>query len=334
MKSPLLKLLCLVLSVFLMAGLYFLIWMTRPDYFRVQPGVNYLPLDLVSIGREYSAYSRDRKSGSPPLPSLPALHADEAAIKRIEDVYQQIQQASLALAKKKSDFAAREQEDALEYQAFEKSQWSQYESFIGEKTAPFVIRMNAIRERVQTLLSASGVKSPDDLPSGPLSIQYADLSVQLAQAEFERAKAEFEARDYGFKHLTDFQHQPAQREYLSRYDELSNVQKSIFSDEASFDKLHADLYDAFVDYRSVMNARLGYWDFVYFSVGAATTATFGDISPNSTTIRMLVCLQVLGSIIFTGLMVSQFGSRRPTGAVNTEPLGAMSNSGSENASAS
>ncbi len=55
-------------------------------------------------------------------------------------------------------------------------------------------------------------------------------------------------------------------------------------------------------------AHLGYWDFLYFSVGAATTATFGDIASNSSSVRMLVCLQVLGSIVFSGLMINGLAS--------------------------
>jgi hypothetical protein len=43
-------------------------------------------------------------------------------------------------------------------------------------------------------------------------------------------------------------------------------------------------------------------------MGAATTATFGDIVPNSSSVRMLVCLQVLGSIVFSGLMINGLAS--------------------------
>ena len=70
------------------------------------------------------------------------------------------------------------------------------------------------------------------------------------------------------------------------------------------DALHEKLYQAFVSYLDAAQAHLGYWDFLYFSVGAATTATFGDIASNSSSVRMLVCLQVLGSIVFSGLMIN------------------------------
>lgn len=300
-----LKPMLLALSIFAMAGVYDLMWTSRPDYFRVQLGVNVLPLDLVQIARQYSAYS-DKK----PLPDLPR-HGEEAAAKRIEEVYQQFHLASVSLANKQSEYAARQQQDAVKYKPFEDLQWSQYNQFVAQKTAPFAGQITAIRERMQIILTTSGVSDPEKLPAGP-RIQYFNLNVDRARAELQKAKTEADAREYGMHHLTDFQQQPSQKEYIARTKELEDLKRSIFDEQSSTNKLHRDLYDAFVDYRAAMGAHLGYWDFLYFSVGAATTATFGDISPNSTSVRILVCLQVLGSIIFTGLMVNELASRRST----------------------
>ena len=74
---------------------------------------------------------------------------------------------------------------------------------------------------------------------------------------------------------------------------------------------YTKLYQAFVSYLDAAQAHLGYWDFLYFSMGAATTATFGDIASNSSSVRMLVCLQVLGSIVFSGLMINEPSSECP-----------------------
>ena len=62
-------------------------------------------------------------------------------------------------------------------------------------------------------------------------------------------------------------------------------------------------------YREETLPRLGYWDFLYFSVGAATTATFGDIAPNHTLVRMLTCVQVVLSIVLVGLMINELASK-------------------------
>ena len=294
----------LILSIFAMAGIYDLMWAARPDYFRVQTGVNFLPLDLVQIAREYSAYS-DKK----PLPQFRSQQREETAIKRIEDVYQRFQQASVSLANKKSEYAKRAQEDTGESKSFQTSQSSQLDFFVAQKTAPFTIQIKGIRDHMQAILAASGVKSAENLPPGPSATDYANLNVQRARLEVQKAKAQLEAWEYGIRHLDDFQQESSQKEYLARYKQLEDLRKSIFAEQASTDKLRGDLYDAFVEYRTAAEAHLGYWDFLYFSVGAATTATFGDISPNSTSVRTLVCLQVLSSIVFVGLMVNELASR-------------------------
>jgi hypothetical protein len=91
-----LKPLLLALSIVVMACVYYFMWSGRPDYFRVQSGVNFLPLNLVQIAREYSAYS-----DSQPLPIMLLLqHGEEKAVERIEEIYQKFQQASLSLAPK------------------------------------------------------------------------------------------------------------------------------------------------------------------------------------------------------------------------------------------
>jgi ion channel len=292
------------LSIFVMAGVYELMWVARPDYFRVQSGVNVLPLELAQIALHYSAYS-DKK----PLPELPAWRGEAEAVERIEKTYQQFQLASAHLAAKESEFEVRQEQDASDYKPFENLQWSQYELFVAQKTAPFVAQLTTIKDRMQDMLTASGVSDPLNLQRDSRNA-YFSLDVQRARLELRKAMAESDAREHGMRHLTGFQQQPSQKEYVARRKELEDLRNSIWDEQSVTNKIHGDVYDAFLDYRRAVISRLGYWDFLYFSVGAATTATFGDISPNSTPVRLLVCLQVLGSIVFIGLMVSQLASRR------------------------
>ncbi len=288
MRRSIQLLVILSVTVFAMAGVYELMWQAHPDYFRVQSGVNYLPLDLVQIAHEYSAYS-DKK----PLPELSSQPAQEEATRRIEEIYSKFQQASVSLANKKAEYATRLQADTGAYTSFENSQW--------KKT---------IEAKRTAIVTNSGAKSADELPPGQAAIDRADLMVELKRVEVQRAIAESDARQYGLRHLPDFQQEPNQKEYLSHNKELEDLRKSIFAEENSTNALHGQLYDAFIKYRAARDGQLGYWDFVYFSVGAATTATFGDIAPNSTSVRMLVCLQVFSSLLVTGLIVNSLASHK------------------------
>jgi hypothetical protein len=62
-------------------------WLRRPDFFRVQAGVNVFPLELHELARSYSAYTNAR-----PLPEmLQSQMSDDEAVKGIVDVYHKIQ---------------------------------------------------------------------------------------------------------------------------------------------------------------------------------------------------------------------------------------------------
>jgi hypothetical protein len=108
-----LKPIIFALSIFGMAGIYNLMWIARPDYFRVQSNVNFLPMTLYQIAAGYSAYTNDTS-----LPDLLQPEEDKAA-QRIADIYRKVQTASIALTEKQSEFTRKERLDKEEYKMFE-----------------------------------------------------------------------------------------------------------------------------------------------------------------------------------------------------------------------
>ncbi|MBB6144282.1 hypothetical protein HNQ77_002234 [Silvibacterium bohemicum] len=304
-RSPIPKLLLFLALTFVMAGVYELIWLNRPDYFRLQSGVNVLPLDLERIALAYSTYS-DKK----PLPGLTLTRDQQDSAEKIDKVYQEFQALSVKLKGDEADLSKRETSLKTNYTSFERAQWQQYELFVSDRQAPAKAKSDAIRQQMNAILAASNAKTEDDLPSGPAAVAHANLGVQLAKSEAERARAEYEAREYGLQHLTEFQKQPDQQHWIEQEAQTKLLRDKVYQEQLATDHAHAEIYDAFEEYRTALQKRLGYGDFLYFSVGAATTATFGDISPNSTTVRLLVCLQVFCSILLTGLLVSDL-AREP-----------------------
>src|SRR4029077_19370047 len=87
--------------------------------------------------------------------------------------------------------------------------------------------------------------------------------------------------------------------------ERAGTQQNIELNKAQQQTLDSrrQLYQLLNKYRNETLNRLTFIDFLYFSVGGATTATFGDISPNHWIIRLLVCFQVIFSVIIFNLFV-------------------------------
>ncbi|TDY16920.1 ion channel [Paraburkholderia sp. BL6665CI2N2] len=295
------------LSLVIMPWVYELLWYAHPDYFRVQAGVNVLPTELYSIAGEYSAYA-----DGPSLPPMTLQSEQDDAANKILSIYRQFQATSVMLSTKRVELKKRQIGVQEEYKSFEASQWNQYEQFVAKKGLEFQPEIQHLTGAMHLILKQAGVAVPEQLPTGPLAVAYANLNVELARVQFKLTTAELDARVYGMGHLTDFQKLAPQQEYLKHYHEVETLEKEIFALQESTNKFHGQLYDAFVAYRNAALETLGYWDFFYFSVGAATTATFGDIAPNSKVVRILVCLQVFASIAGTGFVMSRLTRDRPT----------------------
>jgi hypothetical protein len=66
-------------------------------------------------------------------------------------------------------------------------------------------------------------------------------------------------------------------------------------------------YKALIELLNSLDANTdiwSYWDFVYFSTITQTTVGYGDILPNSTVVRMVVCVQVLLGLLLLGIAIN------------------------------
>jgi hypothetical protein len=293
----------LAISIFTMAGIYQVIWEARPDYFRVSADVNFLPLDLVEAGRAYSAFDGDK-----PLPDLSKSH-QESAVENIKSIYRNAQTASVQAMEMQQQLSrALEQEDR-DYKVFEQSQWDQVDEYVAGKVRPYKAEVERLSGQLQRILDQAGVESADKLPAGDVAVAYSQLAVVRATAALDVAKTEYEARDYSLKHLTEFQQKPAQQAWLEEHQKIVQLRKDVFKVQDAILTKRGDFYHAMEKYRLEAQSTLTYWDFLYFSVGAATTATFGDIAPNHKLVRLMVCAQVIFSVVIIGLTVNQLTGR-------------------------
>lgn len=105
--------------------------------------------------------------------------------------------------------------------------------------------------------------------------------------------------------------------FQSAYDEVGKALNEVNATTRERADLRSQAFDLVAAWRSERVARLSVLDFVYFSLGVATTTTFGDIVPNHPLTRFIVTLQLLISIVLVGLFVNSLSSESARGLPNT-----------------
>jgi len=281
---------------------YKCVWSFRPDYFRVQSDLNLRPIDLAARVRGYSAFDDQ------PLPGLP--HPDiESAASRLQMAYEEAQLASGLLAADQRALRTQARTVSAGDDAFEASQWAQVDEYVRSRTAPFDRPISELQSTMAGMLRVMGVRSPDQLPEGPVAVDYADTRVRLAEQSLGRINAKAAAQHYALHHLEEFQRTPQQREHLLRRRELLALRRTIEARQGTVSRLASRVIQEEEAYRRVASTRLTVGDFLYFSIGGATGANFGDISPNHTLVRLLYSGQILLSILLLALALESITKR-------------------------
>lgn len=298
------KSIALAVQVVGMAFVYQQIWEWRPDYFRVESKLNDLPLDLYAAARSYSVTS------GRPLPQFTDPDVD-AAVARIRGAYRDLQARTAVIDGERRALDARRKAEQQDNVPFQASMWRQAEAYRKSRTAPFDSQLAAIARQQQNILDAHHARTNEELPAGPDAIRHADLAIKAAELRVKAIQADIDASDHILKNLNAFQRQPAQQAYLARLRETAALEKRLSDHQLSIYDLNGRLYDAFAAYLTAAKAKLGYLDFLYFSLGGATTANFGDIAPNHSIVRALYSAQIVISMVLVAWWINDFISGKP-----------------------
>jgi len=292
-------------SILIMAALYNILWIARPDYFRIQQDVNFLPIELIQRARDENFFST---KNSPQDFSIPD---DASVVSQIKSTLEDARKLSANIVSKREELDAVSKKIGDREAAFQQSQLRQLEEYVSQQAAPFEAGVTAKAEEMRQLLQSRGVSSAEDL-SSDAGIEYAQLNIQRAEIAVRAAKAKADAYDAALRDLTQFQNTPEQKDFIATLDRQRIIQKELFALQDQRLNKNGKIYDLLVQYRQQILTKLTFADFLYFSVGAATTATFGDIAPNYWIVRLLVCFQVLTSVVLMGLVVGDLSKGRPT----------------------
>ncbi len=286
-----------------MAFVYQAVWQLRPDYFRVEAATNVLPLEAAQIIWSHNP------TDTAPLPRLPtdeqvSAHSLLAAYdeyRRAVDVIRTKQQQLRELEVK----VAKEQKDSDTAMGKSMAQFRTEYASSAESDARQAA--SAVREFVRT----TGVTDTSNIPLGPLSTRYAQLAIEQAQANLELAKSRQKAAEHIVGNLSEFAVGPEREQFLRTYGAQQKIQQELDRLNEHLNTIHGRINEGAWEYYSTNGPRLTYWDFLYFSLGGATAATFGDIAPNHTAIRMAYSAQIVFSMILLSLWLNDLATKRP-----------------------
>ena len=100
-------------------------------------------------------------------------------------------------------------------------------------------------------------------------------------------------------------------ELLKKLRHTQNQLMALLDEELKSHSPFADISNKALDLlrrqHESIRKRIGFVDFLYFSMGVATTTTFGDIMPNARSARLLVFCQLFICAALFGVLLSRLG---------------------------
>lgn len=137
-------------------------------------------------------------------------------------------------------------------------------------------------------------------------IMLADKNIEISEVKLRIATAERDALEYVLSHVGDFNDPTLVSELNIANKKTDDTRSKLIINNKGIVKIRNNVQD-------LLNKRqkedLNFWDFTFYSIGISTTTTFGDLVANSRLIRMLVCIQLLLSILVLANVTQSFLSK-------------------------
>jgi len=164
---------------------------------------------------------------------------------------------------------------------FEKEMYAQVDQYVASTSASVDTKLSVDKAARSDLLISSNARSVSNLPIGPVAAAVSELDADIAMLEYKKLAEKSAGMNYATTHLERFQRRPDQLAHIALNRKCNALKAQVYQLALAVEKAQEPLYDAFQRYYDAAHTNLSYWDFLHFSVGAATTATFGDIAPNA-----------------------------------------------------
>ncbi|BEN42890.1 potassium channel family protein [Serratia marcescens] len=274
------------------AAIYYITWSVNPDSFIKNSALNTTPVqDAVNLAFSYNNVAHESYDNI-----------------SIEDFSNEILKA-----KKEFDRIINQN---IDLEGVLSQQESNLES-IGEKLS------NAWAMNTQVYVGKSSLKYDNELivkesereailsqknkiHESQFDILLADKNLEILEVKLRIATARYDASEYVLSHTGDFNDPKLVSELNIANKIIDDTRSSLIINNKKIVEIRSKV-------QNLLSKRqkedLNFWDFIFYSIGISTTTTFGDLVANSRLIRMLVCIQLLLSILVLANVTQSFLSK-------------------------
>lgn len=280
-----------IIMIFAFAGIYYIAWLCNMDSFIINDKEGSKILEFISDEKEEPilslSYKRERLENAIKREMFVNKKISEASIseKNVEDSLR-----SLIIFFQESKMKAYQKDSASRFETYDR----QLDSLIRLKRYITSRLDSAQKEEIGVFLSNMDVK-------------IADIRLRKSNEDLILIKKYVSGNKY---YNEELEHR------------INNVQDSLNKIRYNLDVLQGDSLpsiwtehdSALFDLASTLYETVNYFDFLYYSLGIATTTTFGDFTANSGFIKVLTSLELLLGVFLlahlVGIIQEQQHNRR------------------------
>lgn len=290
-----------IASVLAFSFLYWAAWLVRPDSFILNKEFNLTPYEQLLA--ELWPMENDAM-WEIHAASLPAATTDlDEFSMSVAEIDREATAAQVQLAILRADQDKLEIAERAVYEEYSAKLGPNVERYKAQATKQETLMVERATTVAEALASASA-----SAPSPNAALAAANAKVDVAKAKYSLAVRQAEVADYVMQHLREL----ADPDTTAKLDELKSklaqLREQQFQLTEKLATIRLQAFSKLEDWYSKRAPRLQWIDFLYFSVGVSTTTTFGDIVPNSRTIRVAVLIQLVLSVFVVGYLVSLLSS--------------------------
>lgn len=280
------------LIILCFAAIYYVTWSVNPDAFIKNSALNTTPVNnAINLAFSYNGET----------------HEDYDNISN-EDFFEETLKAKKEFDRiigqninLKSKLSQQESNLKLISESLSKAWARNTRMYVDESSLKYRNELNIKENELNAILSLKN-KSQES----QLGIMLADKNVEISKIKLRIATVEYDALEKTLSHAGDFNDPKIVSELNATNKIVDDIRSELIANNKEIIKIKNNV-------QNLLSKRqkedLNFWDFIFYSIGISTTTTFGDLLANSRLIRVLVCIQLVLSILVLANVTQSFLSK-------------------------